>query len=222
MSQPSMWSWQSIPFPFTAIIAIACLSGIALALTLGGCGEADVRPAPDAVADAEPSARDAARSRQPTGRSWLNSLTVRVTGDVDTTLTLDGGNTSVGGGCTGSTPIDLGFHRGNWALPGQPWTNTAFRTADIVGTGETGTFDVEEITWDHGVLERPVGDRTVRLPNRFTGPGTIEIEEHSARSDNRRIRAVLRGSGLSNDDGHSVDIVAEVDLNFSCGVSLMP
>lgn len=171
------------------------------------------------VEERSPDASDGGPS---SGHSWLNSLRVAVSGDVDTTFSLQAQGTSIGGGCTGSSPISMSFHQGNWALPNQPWTNTAFTTTEIVGTGLTGTFDVEEITWDHGILERSVGGQAFRLPNRFTGVGTIDIVEHRATSDDRRFRATLRGTRLVNDEGLSVDLVAEIDLDFSCGVSMLP
>lgn len=159
-----------------------------------------------------------------TDGALVDAVMVRVTGGVDTVRALRGSELTMSGGCDGRSRMSLGFQGGRPAGP--DWTYLAFDTEGAVGTGETGSFAVEEIRWDHGTFvpdDLPDGV-TTRVPNRFTGTGTLTLTTHDATmahatAGTRRMTGTLAGDGLENEEGVTVDLAAEFDVHLSCGVS---
>ncbi|MDX1530031.1 MAG: hypothetical protein R3362_00760 [Rhodothermales bacterium] len=192
---------------------------LVFALLLTACGN----PTPEEAPSAEPTRGETAPSDAPAVENAVpvvNAASIRVTGDVDTTLTLRGDDVRVTGGCDGNAPMSIGFSQG---LPTEAgYVNLAFDTADAVGTGATGAFEVREVRWDHGTVysERMRG----RAPNRFSGAGTLELEVHDATmahatAGRRQLAGTLRGTGLTNAEGLAADVEADLVINLSCGVS---
>jgi len=121
------------------------------------------------------------------------------------------------GGCSGTTPVSLGFHRGQ--PNADDWFQVAFDTADVVSTGETGEFTVKEIRWDHGTVT-PANlppNSTIRVPNQFKGTGTLTLSTHIGTTEQRRIAGIFRGD-VTNLEGDQANLVAEFDIDKSCGV----
>lgn len=148
---------------------------------------------------------------------YLRRLVLRTTGGVASEVTMVDDSYKITGGCNGITPISLGFYRG------QPntdnWFKVAFDTTDVVGTGETGEFTIKEIRWDHGTVT-PANlppNSGIRVPNRFTGPGTLTLTAHVGTVEQRRMAGNFRGE-VSNLEGEQASLVAEFDIDKSCGV----
>lgn len=184
-------------------------------LLLAACGS----PSPEnAPADAAQPESDRASTAPSTvdGAGFVNAFAFTSTGGVETTWQGDG--LTMTGGCVPSEPMSIGFHSG---LPTEPdYFNVAFDGAEKVGTGETGTFGIKEIRWDHGTVAKSVpGGMEVRVPNRFTGAGSISLTRHDASVGDRRMAGTVTGTA-TNGEGVAADVVVEFDINLSCGVSL--
>lgn len=192
-------------------------------LAFAGCGGGEAAESggtADAAASSNAAAPSDAAARS-NDAGFVDAVTVRVTGDTEASITLRDDEVSMGGGCDGNSPISLGFHRGTPAEP--DWFNLGFDTAERVGTGETGTFDLNELRWDNGTFVHHVGGREVRVPNRFGGTGTLTLTTHDATMAHamagaRRLTGTLRADSLINRNGVAVRLEAEFDVHFSCGV----
>lgn len=195
--------------------SLACLS---VMLLIGGCGtERD--PAPAA------GASDAATAQATTGgqaaetldaQGMINRFSLRATGGVDATW--NEGELSLSGGCTASSPMSVGFRSG---LPtAEDYLYVGFDTMEAIAPGSTGTFAVKEIRWDHGTTVSGQPARPgARVPNRFSGTGSLSLTTHQAAVGRQRMIGTLTGQGLTNADGVSGDLVVEFDINRSCGLS---
>ena len=121
--------------------------------------------------------------------------------------------------CDGSNRAQLGFYEGN--LSSEDYIQFSVTTADVVGTGQTSTFELSEIVWDNGMIpaENMPPELNILAPNRFQGTtGTLELTAHSARHSNRYMEGVIRASGLSNRPGQVIDIEAAFRMEWSCGI----
>jgi hypothetical protein len=150
---------------------------------------------------------------------FVNLFSLDARDGVDTTLVFRGDAITITGGCTGDSPMSIGFHRGQPNL--EDYVSFAFETAGPMGTGETGEFDVEEIRWDHGTVvpdNLPPGT-TVRVPNRFTGTGLLSVSRHDAAIGQQRTTATITSDQMTNRQGTSVGLTVEFDINRSCGVA---
>lgn len=147
--------------------------------------------------------------------SYVNTLSLHASGAVDTTLRIQGEDLTLTGGCTGSSPISLGFRKGR---PDEDdYLSLSFDTRDVVAPGQAGAFVLEEITWDDGtsVITLPAGTE-IRGPNRLTGPGSLTLDVHRTEVGDRRMAGTVRGD-VKGDEGHPVELVAEFSVNLACG-----
>ena len=166
-------------------------------------------PAPGSPDAAEPQVSAASL---PNG---VNAFSLRATGGVTTSLLRSGNALGIAGGCSGTTPLSLGFQSGS--ATGTDWMSFAFDTAATVRPGQTGVFPVE-VRWDHGMVETRVPGGTVVLtPNRFNGSGTLTVTTHLATASARRLAGTVRGS-VGNQAGERADVVADFSVNLSCGI----
>jgi hypothetical protein len=172
--------------------------------------------------DEAPESGDSADAAAPSDDAgFVDAVTVRVTGGAEASIALRDDELSLGGGCDGNSPISLGFFRG---LPTDPdWFRLGFDTVEPVGTGETGTFDLDEIRWDNGTFVRQMQGREVRVPDRFTGTGTLTLTTHDATRAHasagaRRLTGTFRADSLTNANGVRARLEAEFDVRLSCGV----
>jgi hypothetical protein len=179
--------------------------------------------APSAPAPATDPRPQSGRTAVLKGGGFVDSVTIRVAGAADATFTLQGDQVTLSGGCDGRSPISLSFSRGNVAREDAGWIYLGFDTATVVGTGDMGTFGLTEVRWDHGTRVQTIGGREIRLPNRFSGPGTLTLTAHDATmahatSGARRMTGTVRADALSNRT-ESVRLEATFDVHLSCGVS---
>ena len=80
------------------------------------------------------------------------------------------------------------------------------------GGGQTGPI---ELDW----LDVSFFDKQMKSLA-FKGPGSFEITVHDAAPDNRRMKGVMSGTGLTGSqdaEGQTLDAVFDFDMNFSCG-----
>jgi hypothetical protein len=179
---------------------------------VAACGNADPEAAsepPAADADASTDTETNAVSTLDK-QGFINAFSLEATGDETTTW--NSGDLSLSGGCSPGAPMSIGFRQGT--IASHDYKYLGFDTVMVIEAGETGTFEVEEIRWDDGTQgESP------RVPNRFTGQGTLTLTTHQAAVGNQRMSGTLRGEGLTNGDGASVDLVVDFDINRSCGIS---
>lgn len=185
-------------------------------LALAGCG-GEAAESGGAAEAAAPS--DKAVPSDAAG--FVDAVTVRVTGGTESSIALRDKELTMSGGCDGNSPISLGFHRGTPIDP--DWFSIGFDTAEPVRTGETSTFDLDEIRWDNGTFVHQVGGSEVRVPDRFNGTGTLTLATHDATmahsmAGSRRMTGMIRSDSLTNRDGVAVRLEAEFDIRFSCGV----
>ncbi|MFW6084110.1 MAG: hypothetical protein ACODAA_02755 [Gemmatimonadota bacterium] len=165
--------------------------------------------------DPAPAAGDAPTADRDEIPRDANSLTLRASGVVDTTLTIRGEELALSGGCTGSSPISLGFRKGR--PDSNDYLNVSIETHDVVGPGETGLFALANLDWDHGTLVRSTpGGGEVRVPNRMTGSGVLMLTNHEAGVGDRRLEGLVR-SEVRGEDGQQVELVAEFGVNLACG-----
>jgi len=185
-----------------------------------GLPEDEVPPAPGS---AEPGPPDAPTEpgdfasgelvSVPESERWV---VITTTGAFDETIVLD--DLQFTGGCSGSTPASMGVHRGQ--PNSEDYVSFAFKTAEVVGTGETGAFAVSEIRWDHGTVspQNMPPELNIRVPNRFEGTGKLDLTTHSASLKDRSMEGVITATGMSNKQGEAVDIEARFRLDWSCGI----
>jgi hypothetical protein len=196
-----------------------CLYTLALAACDGG-EAAESGDTADAAGRSAAAASSDATPRSDDG-GFVDAVTVRVSGGTEASIALRDEALSLGGGCDGNSPISLGFFRGTPTDP--DWFRLGFDTAERVGTGETGTFDLDEVRWDDGTFVHQVGGREVRVPDRFAGSGTLTLTTHDATMAHamagaRRLTGTLRADSLTNRDGVAVRLEADFDVHLSCGV----
>jgi len=185
---------------------------------------------PDETAAAAVPATDAAGAPGVTGQPasssdsggnlpqpYIRRLMLRTTGSVESEVIFVDDNFKITGGCNGTTPISLGFYRGQ--PNADDWFKVAFDTADVVGTGETGEFTVREISWDHGTVipKNLPPNTTIRAPNQFKGTGTLTLTTHIGTIEQRKIAGNFRGE-VTNLEGEQASLEAEFDIDKSCGV----
>ncbi len=179
--------------------------GLAGLLLLGACGG----PAPEAASEARESARPAGP---------VNAFSFEETGVAMRQTVPAAADLKLAGGCDGTTPINLSM------FLGQPieerWFNVAFSTEGVVAPGETGSFLLQSLQWDDGVVrpENLPADSPARVPVRYSGKGTLTLETHIARSQNRRMAGTLTGHVEQLGKGPVADITVYFDINLSCGV----
>jgi len=195
----------------------------------GSDGPASPAP-PDETAAAAVPATDAAGAPGATGQpadtsnpggdlphDYTRRLVLRATGGVDSEITIVDDDLKLTGGCSGTTPVSLGFNSGK--LTEDNWFSIGFDTADVISTGATGEFTIKEIRWDHGTVT-PANlppNSGIRVPNRFTGPGTLTLTSHIGTVEQRRMAGNFRGE-VRNLEGEQASLVAEFDIDKSCGV----
>lgn len=181
------------------------LAGLAL---LGACGG----PADDAP-EAASEARETARPAGP-----FNAFSFEETGVAMRQTVPDAAELTLAGGCTGETSMSLSM------FLGQPieerWFNVAFSTEGVVAPGATGTFPLQSLQWDDGVMrpENLPADSPARAPVRYSGKGTLTLDTHTASTETRRMAGTLTGHVEQLGKGPAADITAHFDINFSCGV----
>ena len=193
---------------------IKCLSAVFVSSLLAACGNADPGTAA-AGASAEQTRAGSQKRTTMDAQGFINAFSFRATGDA--AVSWDSGDLRMSGGCPAGSPMSIGFSSGT--VTAEDYRNVAFDTQAVIAPGQTGTFPLEEIRWDHGTKAvTPRGGGTeVRVPNRFAGPGTLTLTTHEATTRNRRLSGTARGEGIKSREGALVDLVVEFDLNLSCG-----
>jgi hypothetical protein len=184
-------------------MAYAAVAGMAALALLCACG--GPRQAAPGVAESVPAGPVNAFSFEATG------VAVRGTVPVAADLML-------AGGCDGTTPINLSIFLGR--PMDERWFNVAFVTEGVIAPGETGTFPLQSLQWDDGVMrpENLPEDSPARAPVRYSGKGTLTLETHMASIETRRMAGTLTGHVEQFGKGPAADITAHFDINFSCGV----
>lgn len=190
---------------------------LVLALVVGACGEPDDARATAAdVAESAPPITQRASSAPPAGTldraGFINAFTLRADGTVDETW--KGDTLQLSGGCTPGAPLSIGFRSGT--LASENYLYLGFDTQKPIGPGETGTFPVREIRWDRGTSRN---DRGARVPQRYSGTGTLTLTTHRAKVGDQRLSGTLTGEKLTGPGAASVDLMVEFDINRSCGIS---
>jgi hypothetical protein len=181
------------------------LAGLAL---IGACG--------GPVEDAPASASEARETSRPAGP--VNAFSFEETGAAMRQTVPDAADLKLAGGCDGTTPINLSM------FLGQPieerWFSVAFSTEGVVAPGETGTFPLQSLQWDDGVMrpENLPADSPARVPVRYSGKGTLTLDTHAASTGMRRMAGTLTGHVEQLGKGPAADITAHFDINLSCGV----
>lgn len=170
----------------------------------------------DPVAATDPAnpaggARDQAELSPP-----LRSFGLSASGAVDTTIVAGSGDFVLGGGCMSDDRVSLGFTSG---LPDSAdYFSFAFDTADSVdGPGE---YAVGEIRWDAGTEVRDIpGGGEIRVPNRFTGPGSLVITRYSQAIGQRYLAGTVEGQLREPRGPDAVHVRANFDVALPCGPS---
>jgi len=182
------------------------------------------QPVPAGAEDTSTTPAPGTSGRSPGGTSTperlpegVNALQLQTTGDVQKTVSLAGDKLRLTGGCNGSQRLSIGFNSGDTTSP--DWLYFAFDSVAVVGTGETGSFELSEVRWDDGKIDHTVpGGLVVKLPNRFSGAGTLTIDRHQAEISNRRMTGTVVAN-VKNRDGRSSLVSAQFGVNLSCGVN---
>jgi len=185
-------------------------------LLLTACGSPDPQGAETMPADEVETEGKAATSATLDDQGFINSFSLSSTGAVDTSWV--GGKLSFTGGCSGSSPLSMGFRSG---LPtASDYQSVAFDSEAPIGTGATGPFPLKEIRWDDGIVTQTVaGGLEVQVPNRLTGSGTITIDSHTGTVASRHMTATVTGD-VTDESGRAASLAVEFDINWSCGVSM--
>lgn len=141
---------------------------------------------------------------------------VHATGDVETAVHVS--NPQMTGGCSGSSPFSLGLLQSDPTR--EDYAYLSFSTQGAVATGAVGEFALSELKWDFGSVspENMPPELNIRVPNRFSGTGTLELTSHIASPELRRMTGVIHAEGLTNHPGQSVDIEASFGVDWSCGI----
>ena len=194
----------------------------ALALLLCACGgpakraaaEAGTETASRAGAETPGEAREPARRAGP-----VNAFSFEETGVAMRQTVPAPEELMLAGGCTGDSPINLSIFLGR--PMDERWFNVAFVTEGAIAPGETGSFPLQSLQWDDGVMrpENLPADSPARAPVRYSGKGTLTLEMHMASTQTRRMAGTLTGHVEQFGKGPAAaDITAHFDINFSCGV----
>lgn len=93
------------------------------------------------------------------------------------------------------------------------WVAVTIMTKDPIQPGQTGPVSLD---W----VEVTLFDKEM-TSLQFKGPGNLEIKEHKADPEERRMVGVINASGLQggrNAEGQTINATFDFDINFSCGV----
>lgn len=127
---------------------------------------------------------------------------------------------TLAGGCTGLSPMNFGFASG--APHTDAWVYLSFTTEQVVESGETGTFNLSNLTWDQGV-ERPAKlppDSPIRVPRRYEGTGSLRLARHDNSPSQRRLSGSIKGELVRRSTQEKVTVSAGFSIPMSCGVDL--
>ena len=145
------------------------------------------------------------------------ALLLSVTGDVEKAVKLVVDSLQSTGGCTGNNLLSLGFHSGSLDSP--DWFSFGFDTVGTVSTGATGVFPLREVRWDNGMKNHTIpGGMVVRVPDRFSGAGSLTIDLHKASVAQRRMMGTVVAD-VTNIEGQSAKLSAHYGIDLSCGVT---
>ncbi len=184
--------------------------------------EAGTERTPSAPADPSSSPEQVAQwgyLNEPGGPfGTANFLEVSSIGDVVTRTVIGAENLSLTGGCAPSTTLSIGLFRGT--VQDESWFQLAFDSSENLATGQIGVVALKEVRWDNGTDSPPniPPEMNIRVPNRFTGTGTLEITNHDATTQSRRMIGRVRASLHSRASGEDAELEARFDINMSCGV----
>lgn len=209
----------------SSISASSLLCG--LILTLSACGSS-TEDMPGAAGDSgrsgagrSPAPQPAVandESRQDPNR-WVNSLEFEATGEAEGNLDSDGTDLLLTGGCAPDDGvIRMSFTRGQ--VMDEDLFQLRIVTAGPVESGQTGSFPLEELGWYDGTFkpDNVPAESTIRVPDAYKGPGTLNIITHVATLQERRMVGTVQGTVEQMAGDKSASISASFDINLSCGI----
>ena len=194
-------------------------SRIALRLPLIGLSAALLALA--ACGGSEPSTdgdNNAAEGTEDRAPGMINSCTLDANGTEALVPTPSPAGIQLVGGCDKSNPMSFTFYA---SVPqADDWFSLSFDTGEIVEGGETGRFELTELDWANGVFtpdNLPEGVN-VKVPDQFSGTGTLDLTRHEASINSRRMVGTITGHVESENSDEAADLTAHFDINWSCAV----
>ncbi|MCC6219611.1 MAG: hypothetical protein IT291_00035 [Deltaproteobacteria bacterium] len=141
----------------------------------------------------------------------VKSLTVKVAGAMQQEFAITAEDSaSLNGTCNPDMWANFGIQ---FRSPGYSWLAVTLMTKEAIQTGQTGDIPLDWI--DFSYFDEQNNSVT------YKGKGTFNISEHIGKASDRRLKGILKGTkleGQSGAEGKNIDLEAEFDLNYSCGV----
>ena len=144
----------------------------------------------------------------------LRWMQLEASGDVDDVIEIR--DFQLVSSCESGRPFGILF------LDGDPNSEDFFQidfsTDGALGSRQTGTFELREVKWDYGTVsaKNAPAELNIRVPNRFTGGGTLDLLENSIAESPQRMRGILRGAGLRNAEGLTTNIEMKFQIDWAC------
>lgn len=123
------------------------------------------------------------------------------------------GRIGLAGGCHPGEGIGLIF-QDNTGVNKESWFMVSMEGDDAPGSGETGTYSVDEVKWFNGHRRDP--DIGVTLPIIFEGSGRLDVTRHSGRGMAGRMAGALTADVANEDSGEPASIELTFDINYAC------
>lgn len=208
-----------VPGARCALLAVQ----FAALLSLSACGGSD-SPAEKTGAAATNTSNNAAahptpeepdnRGLQPA--SMVNALSFEATGDSEAVLESDGSDLLLTGGCLDQNVLGMSFTRGQ--ITDKDLFQVRLRTAESVGAGETGTFEVSELGWYDGQFkpENLPTEANILVPDAYEGSGKLMLTLHEPGGLNGRMAGTVEGTVTQVGGDNEAVVKASFDINIGC------
>lgn len=203
----------------SSLLSWRCLLLGVFASGLAACGggeqpqaETETAPAPVSQAADEP----AESAEEPASDSVVRSFGFGAIGVEPASELPKASDLTVTGGCAAPSPMSIGFTSGSPHEDG--YFRFAIESAGPVAPGDLGAVELTRITWDNGVTT-PANmpeDSPIKVPNRFEGAGTLQIDMHTGRGMAGRMSGTVTGEVATRAGDQTASLVVEFDINLAC------
>lgn len=197
-----------LAFPVTVLLLLTACTEPA-----DSGGETPLNPA--AANDPESPPENADGGIQAPGGP-VNALSFVATGDAEGALESDGSDLILTGGCLDHNKIGMSFTRGQ--ITDKDLFQVRLRTATGVQAGETGTFEVSELSWYNGQVEPENLPTKVNIlvPDVYEGTGVLTLTQHVPGGLNGRMAGIVEGIVKQSGGDREAAIKASFDINIGC------